>query len=49
MLGKRRITIHRWESGKRRVGEADLAGITQKTGIPARALRPDLAELLGAE
>lgn len=49
LLGRNRITIHRWESGKRLPDKDDLSVITEKTGIPARNLRPDLAELLGVE
>lgn len=48
LLGKNRLTIHRWETGKRRPDPDELPNITKKTGIPARELRPDLAELLGS-
>jgi transcriptional regulator with XRE-family HTH domain len=47
ILGKDRLTIHRWETGKRKPGRFDIEKITEKTGIQARDLRPDLVELLG--
>ncbi len=47
LLGKDRVTIHRWETGKRKPEKDDIATITEKTGIAARELRPDLVELLG--
>lgn len=38
-------TIQRWESGTRKV-DVDLLGrVTSVTGISARELRPDLAQL----
>lgn len=46
-LGVPRSTVHRWESGARKIGRARLADVAQKTGIPAKDLRPDLAELFG--
>lgn len=45
-LGYHRLTIVRWETGKRRVSPRALRDIQQKTGIPARKLRPDLAKIL---
>lgn len=43
-----RLTIHRWETNKRKPGLDHLPKITERTGIPARELRPDLVELLGS-
>lgn len=48
MLNVERETIARWESGKRRIGKDKLPDVAQATGIPARELRPDLAELMGS-
>lgn len=46
LLGVARLTVHRWETGKRRI-KSDLVGsVSEKTGIPKRQLRPDLAELI---
>lgn len=39
-----RTTIARWETGARKPDESLLAKITEKTGIPAKELRPDLIE-----
>ena len=44
-----RTTVARWESGVRKVDRELLASITAKTGIPAKELRPDLAQLLKDE
>lgn len=38
-------SISRWEAGERKIDEGLLARISERTGIPARELRPDLAEL----
>jgi transcriptional regulator with XRE-family HTH domain len=46
LLGVSRATVIRWESGKASPRPADLPAISEKTGIPARELRPDLAEML---
>lgn len=43
---KHKSTVHRWETGARKIGQARLPKIVEKTGIPARELRPDLAELV---
>ena len=48
ILGVGRVTVNRWETGLRQVGIQFLPEITRKTGIPARDLRPDLVELVGA-
>lgn len=46
LLGVARLTVHRWETGKRRIN-GDLVGtVSEKTGIPKRELRPDLVELI---
>lgn len=47
LLNVDRLTVHRWETNKRKPGPEHLPKITEKTGIPARDLRPDLVELLG--
>jgi transcriptional regulator with XRE-family HTH domain len=46
MLGYHRLTIMKWESGRRKPSLSELPGISEKTGIPARDLRPDLAKIL---
>lgn len=46
-LGENRPTVHRWETGARKIGQGKLSKIAEKTGLPARELRPDLAELMG--
>jgi transcriptional regulator with XRE-family HTH domain len=38
--------VSRWESGERNVDRRLLPKITEKTGISAKELRPDLAELM---
>jgi len=48
-LGVSSVTVSRWESGARKIDAALLASISQKTGIPARDLRPDLAVALEGE
>jgi transcriptional regulator with XRE-family HTH domain len=39
--------VHRWETGARKIGQGKLPKIAEKTGVPARELRPDLAEMFG--
>ena len=46
-LGYHRLTVVRWETGKRKPSPRELAQIEKKTGIPARELRPDLAKIMG--
>lgn len=46
LLGVSRPTIHRWETGDRKISRDMLATVSAKTGIPVKALRPDLAELM---
>jgi transcriptional regulator with XRE-family HTH domain len=43
-LGVGRPTLHRWEHGQRRIDSSLVPMIAEKTGIPARDLRPDLFE-----
>lgn len=45
-LGVARLTVLRWETGERKINPSKLSDVEEKTGIPARELRPDLAELL---
>lgn len=40
------VTISRWETGARKIDKDLLPRVVGHTGIPARILRPDLAELL---
>lgn len=47
LLGVGRSAVHRWESGERKIKSALIPSISEKTGIPAKDLRPDLSELLG--
>ncbi len=44
LLEVSRPTIFRWESGEREVDEDLLPRVSDRTGIPAKELRPDLAE-----
>lgn len=46
MLGVARETVTRWESGARKINEQALPVVAEKTGIPKRELRPDLAEVM---
>ncbi len=45
-FGVARETWAFWESGHRKIGRDKLASISEKTGIPKRDLRPDLAEVM---
>lgn len=45
-LGVTSITLSRWETGARRIAQSKLSEVSEKTGIPKRELRPDLADLL---
>lgn len=47
-LGVTRETLARWEAG-RAPDRKVLSTITAATGIPAKVLRPDLAELMEAD
>jgi transcriptional regulator with XRE-family HTH domain len=46
MLGVSKAAVSRWESGARKVELELLPRIVSKTGIAARVLRPDLADVL---
>lgn len=48
LLDVSRTTVARWEAGVRKTDRDLLQKIKAKTGIPARLLRPDLAELMEA-
>ncbi len=48
-LGVARPTVFRWEKGERQIDAELVPGIAEKTGIPPRELRPDLAELMGPQ
>jgi transcriptional regulator with XRE-family HTH domain len=45
-LGVARLTVLRWETGERKIDPSLVPAVAEKTGIPAKALRPDLAERL---
>ena len=47
-LGVTGVTVWRWEKGERQIDRSLVANVSAKTGIPARELRPDLAELIEA-
>lgn len=44
-LGVARLTILRWEAGQRKIELSRLPEITEKTGIAANELRPDVKKL----
>jgi transcriptional regulator with XRE-family HTH domain len=44
LLGVARLTVVRWESGERKIDPSLIPTVTEKTGIPAKDLRPDLIE-----
>jgi transcriptional regulator with XRE-family HTH domain len=46
LLEVSRPTAHRWETGARKIGIDSLPLVSERTGIPKRKLRPDLAEKL---
>lgn len=48
-LSVSREAINRWENGKRKIDTDILPRVVEVTGIPARALRPDLAALFDGE
>lgn len=45
LIGVARLTVLRWENGRRKIDPKLLSSVSQKTGIPQSDLRPDLAEL----
>jgi transcriptional regulator with XRE-family HTH domain len=46
LLGVSKAVVSRWEAGERQPGVGIIPTITEKTGISARELRPDLAGLM---
>jgi len=46
LLGVKRETVNRWESGARKIDEEKLPTVAEKTGLAPAVLRPDLAALL---
>lgn len=44
-LGVARETVARWESDARKINRNRLPEVSERTGIPASELRPDLARL----
>jgi transcriptional regulator with XRE-family HTH domain len=47
-LGVSKASVTRWESGDRKPDQGAVLAIFKKTGIPPRALRPDLANMIEA-
>lgn len=43
-LGVARLTVLRWENGERKIDPSLIPTVSEKTGIPAKDLRPDLIE-----
>lgn len=43
-LGVTRLTVTRWESGARKIDPDLVPVVAEKTGIPAKELRPDIVE-----
>lgn len=43
-LGVARLTVLRWETGERKIDPSLIPTVTERTGIPAKELRPDLIE-----
>lgn len=43
-LGVTRLTVTRWESGARKIDPDLVPTVAERTGIPAKELRPDLIE-----
>jgi transcriptional regulator with XRE-family HTH domain len=43
-LGVGRPTLHRWEKRQRKIDSKFVPLVSEKTGIPAKELRPDLVE-----
>ena len=48
-LGVTGVTVSRWETGARKIDDDLVQLIADRTGIRARELRPDLAELMRGE
>lgn len=47
ILGVTVSTVSRWEAGVRKVDADLLPTLTERTGVSARDLRPDLAAIFG--
>lgn len=43
-LGVARLTVLRWETGERKINPSLIPKVAERTGIPAKELRPDLIE-----
>jgi transcriptional regulator with XRE-family HTH domain len=43
-LGVTRLTVTRWESGSRKIDPGLVPLVAERTGIPAKELRPDIVE-----
>ena len=43
-LGVTRLTVTRWESGSRKIDPDLVPLVAERTGIPAKFLRPDIVE-----
>lgn len=39
-----RLTVVRWENNQRKIDDDLLSKVAERTGIPAKELRPDLIE-----
>jgi transcriptional regulator with XRE-family HTH domain len=48
-LGTTKATLSQIENGKRQVSQELLPKIREETGIPAKMLRPDLAEIFDGD
>lgn len=46
LLGVSAAAVSRWETGTRRIDDSLVSKVEKVTGIPARKLRPDLAQLI---
>lgn len=46
LLGVKWPTIWRWEAGTRKIRDDKLTVVSERTGIPIKSLRPDLADLM---
>jgi transcriptional regulator with XRE-family HTH domain len=46
LIGVSAAAVSRWETGARRIDDGLVPKVQKITGIPARKLRPDLAELI---
>jgi DNA-binding transcriptional regulator YdaS (Cro superfamily) len=44
ILGVARLTVNRWENGDRKIDPDLVPVVSEKTGIPAKDLRPDIVE-----